>query len=181
MSFNYVYRFGVTAWRRKTTVLIVAGLLLIITIGLQYNRNDLNLNQINILRDEQKNNEPSKDDGVKFVDSKDKSKRINTDTKQSTELNVELLQNMEQPNRDDIASRQDEINEPNLIREIEHQLGIPYVNLDTKNPYIPKQRIVHFDLKGAPPKISYLKRIFPLIKTMGATGILLGTLRQPHS
>ena len=36
-----------------------------------------------------------------------------------------------------------------------------------------KQRIVHLDLKGAPPKIQYLLRIVPLIRQWGATGILV--------
>jgi len=39
-------------------------------------------------------------------------------------------------------------------------------------PYIAQQRIVHFDLKGAPPKVSYLKKILPMLKQLGATGIL---------
>jgi hypothetical protein len=39
--------------------------------------------------------------------------------------------------------------------------------------YIPKIRLVHFDLKGAPPKINYYKQIFPLLRDAGATGILL--------
>lgn len=43
----------------------------------------------------------------------------------------------------------------------------------TQHPYIPAQRLVHLDLKGAPPKISYLKQIFPLLKAAGATGILI--------
>uniref|UniRef100_A0A1I8EST3 beta-N-acetylhexosaminidase n=1 Tax=Wuchereria bancrofti TaxID=6293 RepID=A0A1I8EST3_WUCBA len=34
-------------------------------------------------------------------------------------------------------------------------------------------RIIHFDLKGAAPKISYLKEVLRLIKANGATGILL--------
>uniref|UniRef100_A0A1I7VSU0 beta-N-acetylhexosaminidase n=1 Tax=Loa loa TaxID=7209 RepID=A0A1I7VSU0_LOALO len=34
-------------------------------------------------------------------------------------------------------------------------------------------RIIHFDLKGAAPKISYLKEVLKLIKANGATGILL--------
>lgn len=39
--------------------------------------------------------------------------------------------------------------------------------------YIPKHRLVHFDLKGAPLKISYFKAVFPILKQAGATAILL--------
>ncbi|KAL0198440.1 hypothetical protein M9458_006980, partial [Cirrhinus mrigala] len=34
-------------------------------------------------------------------------------------------------------------------------------------------RIVHLDLKGAAPKVKYLKEIFPLLSSLGANGILL--------
>ncbi|XP_072882065.1 hexosaminidase D-like isoform X1 [Hemitrygon akajei] len=34
-------------------------------------------------------------------------------------------------------------------------------------------KLVHLDLKGAPPKISYLREIFPLFADLGADGILL--------
>ncbi|MCL4144018.1 UNVERIFIED_CONTAM: hypothetical protein GTU68_062600 [Idotea baltica] len=34
-------------------------------------------------------------------------------------------------------------------------------------------RIVHLDLKGAPLKIQYLQSLFPLMKSLGATGILV--------
>ncbi|XP_032521320.2 hexosaminidase D-like isoform X1 [Danaus plexippus] len=36
-----------------------------------------------------------------------------------------------------------------------------------------QNRIVHFDLKGAPPKLCYLEKIFKIIKKWGATGVLL--------
>lgn len=51
-----------------------------------------------------------------------------------------------------------------------YSMGIPTVSLDS---YIPKQRLVHFDLKGAPPKISYMKKVITLSKQFGATGLLL--------
>ncbi|XP_076853382.1 hexosaminidase D-like isoform X4 [Brachyhypopomus gauderio] len=34
-------------------------------------------------------------------------------------------------------------------------------------------RVVHLDLKGAAPKVEYLKQIFPLFSSLGASGILL--------
>ncbi|XP_008211560.1 hexosaminidase D [Nasonia vitripennis] len=34
-------------------------------------------------------------------------------------------------------------------------------------------KIVHLDLKGAPPVINYYKYLFPLIKKLGATGVLI--------
>lgn len=37
----------------------------------------------------------------------------------------------------------------------------------------PGLRIVHLDLKGAPPKISYLQKIFPIISKLGANGLLI--------
>lgn len=39
--------------------------------------------------------------------------------------------------------------------------------------FIPEIRLVHFDLKGAPPKVSYFKSIFPVLKMAGANAILL--------
>lgn len=35
------------------------------------------------------------------------------------------------------------------------------------------ERIVHIDLKGAPPKMSYFEQFIPLLKENGATGVLL--------
>ncbi|KAF2366864.1 Glycoside hydrolase family 20 catalytic domain, partial [Trinorchestia longiramus] len=34
-------------------------------------------------------------------------------------------------------------------------------------------KLVHLDLKGAPPKLSYLKKLIPYMKEMGATGLLI--------
>lgn len=40
-------------------------------------------------------------------------------------------------------------------------------------PFVPHHRLVHIDFKGAPPKLLYLQKLFPLIKRFGGTGLLL--------
>lgn len=45
---------------------------------------------------------------------------------------------------------------------------------NSKFPFLSKlERIVHIDLKGAPPKIDYFKSLIPMLKKFGATGILI--------
>nr|XP_033817412.1 hexosaminidase D [Geotrypetes seraphini]XP_033817413.1 hexosaminidase D [Geotrypetes seraphini]XP_033817414.1 hexosaminidase D [Geotrypetes seraphini] len=34
-------------------------------------------------------------------------------------------------------------------------------------------KLVHLDLKGAPPKVSYLEEVFPLFRSLGANGLLI--------
>uniref|UniRef100_A0A671M914 beta-N-acetylhexosaminidase n=1 Tax=Sinocyclocheilus anshuiensis TaxID=1608454 RepID=A0A671M914_9TELE len=52
-------------------------------------------------------------------------------------------------------------------------------NQEEPEPEIPDDsptdplKIVHFDLKGAAPKVKYLEQIFPLLSSLGANGILL--------
>ncbi|XP_063208305.1 hexosaminidase D isoform X1 [Chroicocephalus ridibundus] len=57
----------------------------------------------------------------------------------------------------------------------------------------PRRRLVHLDLKGAPPRAAYLAEVLPLLRALGASGLLLeyedtfpyagplGPLRAPHA
>ena len=47
------------------------------------------------------------------------------------------------------------------------------VNLDYFKAVESMEKVVHLDLKGAPPKLTYLKEFIPFIKKLGATGILI--------
>ncbi|XP_077520147.1 hexosaminidase D-like [Amblyomma americanum] len=49
---------------------------------------------------------------------------------------------------------------------------VPQATLAVMN-VIPPHRLVHLDLKGAPPKASYLIRLIPTLKRLGATGLLV--------
>ncbi|KAK3785155.1 hypothetical protein RRG08_021955 [Elysia crispata] len=44
---------------------------------------------------------------------------------------------------------------------------------EQRGKIISGSRIVHLDLKGAPLKLSYLEKIFPVLKKWGCTGILI--------
>ena len=35
------------------------------------------------------------------------------------------------------------------------------------------ERLVHLDLKGAPPLVSYFEKLFPVLRKLGATGLLM--------
>lgn len=74
--------------------------------------------------------------------------------KMNKEEDVNFIEELQQPAR---KSRRIQINS-------EQQQSLPYV---------PPQRLVHIDFKGAPPKLLYLQKLFPLIKRFGGTGLLL--------
>ncbi|XP_057668899.1 hexosaminidase D-like [Diorhabda carinulata] len=162
---NYLQRLGLTAWRKKTTILVASGFLSLIIFGLQFSHLDNNSTNLNNLLQDEKDAEVVAEALVKSIKN---VKFIEANKKLvATEIDPESRQN------DINIKREIKQDKPFENIHLEQQLGIPFVNIDPKNPYIPKKRIVHLDLKGAPPLISYFRRFFPLIQSMGATGILL--------
>ncbi|KAH8311568.1 hypothetical protein KR044_006961 [Drosophila immigrans] len=61
--------------------------------------------------------------------------------------------------------------------QYEHELqrmGVPAVGgIGPDGPRAPTERLVHLDLKGAPPKLSFLKQLLPVLRALGATGLLI--------
>lgn len=61
--------------------------------------------------------------------------------------------------------------------QYEHELqrmGVPVVaGIGPDGPRAPAERLVHLDLKGAPPKLSFLKQLLPVLRALGATGLLI--------
>lgn len=66
-------------------------------------------------------------------------------------------------------------NKSKVILQVENNKRISNVKLANATPeWISNlERIVHIDLKGAPPKPSYFKTFIPMLKQLGATGILI--------
>lgn len=159
---------GLTAWRKKSSLLLAVGLVALILFGLHYTQTE----EDNKIQENDEDKAPAgvvqaliqNSNSVKFVESGQKNKLQPTQKTVITSTAKESV-------------RVEKITEKNVYQEVyetEQQLGIPFVNLDMKHPYIPKKRIVHLDFKGAPPKIGFLKKFFLMIKNMGATGLLLG-------
>ena len=65
------------------------------------------------------------------------------------------------------------IEEQSLIEKLNNKI-VPKASLNDPDNFLANlQRIVHIDLKGAPPKSSYFEKFIPFLKQNGAHGILL--------
>lgn len=64
--------------------------------------------------------------------------------------------------------------EQNKVLKNEFKLSDDYQGPQNRaQNYVPEQRLVHLDMKGAPPKIEYLLKVLHMVSRLGATGILI--------
>uniref|UniRef100_A0A034W755 Hexosaminidase D n=2 Tax=Bactrocera dorsalis TaxID=27457 RepID=A0A034W755_BACDO len=96
---------------------------------------------------------------------------------------LKILENQQRVRNAGMAEIQNSMDYERLLTSAERQtqyehellrLGVPTIaGIGPSGPRPPNERLVHLDLKGAPPKLSFLKRLLPMLKTLGATGLLL--------
>ncbi|KAK9890873.1 hypothetical protein WA026_012217 [Henosepilachna vigintioctopunctata] len=166
---KYAFHLISTTWRKKSSVMFLAIAIILIIFGLHYSKNDmkpfidrlsptlikqaLGIDRVNFVAVNSSiyKNKPN---GIK-IEMPEENKYVISPLKAKASVNL--------------------VNVKEVWRTIEtdQQLGVPFVNSFDKNLYIPKKRIVHLDLKGAPPLISYFRRFFPFIRNLGATGLLI--------
>lgn len=145
---SYAGRLRMTMWRRKSTLLGAAMVLALVVVCLQYNAAK---EVVEVpLPPQAEEMDTARANSVQFVNMPVTGAALHLD---NTGENSDT--GLGNGNVDTYAS--------NVI----------YPGLDPKINYIPPQRLIHLDLKGAPPKVSYLKKVLTLSREMGATGVLL--------
>ncbi|CAB3375964.1 Hypothetical predicted protein [Cloeon dipterum] len=174
-------RVGLTAWRRRSTWLGLMLVVMVLLVCLQFYSEPTYLRIFNLV--------PPKSHSSNLIgkDNRNQDKVHASSYSAKVEASTpyvegnEVQRNYEEeqraanayfnmPSRDDIYNRRQQTQETEDYLE---QQGITRVALNPKNPYIPPHRLVHFDLKGAPPKMTYLLQLLPIFKQLGATGVLL--------
>ena len=64
-------------------------------------------------------------------------------------------------------------NQPSKMSADQQQQVPGHADNSANERKFPGHRVVHLDLKGAPPKMAYYKRLFPFLRSIGATGVLI--------
>ncbi|CAH1782853.1 unnamed protein product [Owenia fusiformis] len=82
------------------------------------------------------------------------------------ENNVDKNEPQLKENGDDNA-----VNKPAQTEEQVHSDVLPKVSI--RSQLLGQKRLVHLDLKGAPPNLAYFRQIFPVFKKLGANGLLI--------
>lgn len=96
---------------------------------------------------------------------------------------LKILENKQRVRNAGIGEIQNSMDYDRLLTSAERQsqyehellrLGVPTIaGIGPSGPRGPNERLVHLDLKGAPPKLAFLKRLLPMLKALGATGLLI--------
>lgn len=182
-------------WRKKTSLLAVLALTVLLVVCLEYNLTK-EIVEVTVSRRQQPRIETSADDvsgqqsqrmhSVQFVDDSSdgeepavvdivgRSRDGDAYYNPRTANVVDYRQRFKSSEVDyrfgsvDVAKVRSCLNWRTISRQSSNARGVSF-----QTPYVPAHRIVHLDLKGAPPKISYLRQLFPFVKNLGATGVLL--------
>ncbi|XP_043234813.1 hexosaminidase D-like [Amphibalanus amphitrite] len=59
------------------------------------------------------------------------------------------------------------------VEELHQERQLQHIGRQPRTPYVPRRRVIHFDLKGAPPTVPYLLKVFAIVKKLGATDVMM--------
>jgi len=154
---QYIYQLLYSVYRRKMLVLAVILLSTIIIVASQFNNLPAKNTQDVYNERSQFFLQDSRYEGLQDVNLLRKS------------LDENIPQDLESNHNELLRANDDKTND-----KVQNDPLIDHANNNNKaKKYIPDLRLVHFDLKGAPPKISILKHIIRTSKEAGANGVLL--------
>ncbi|KAH9423131.1 Hydrolase [Dermatophagoides pteronyssinus] len=149
-------------WRRKFLLISILLIFLIITISLTNSR--LNAFSSLFSPSHKFHSNQQQQQGQFLTDSNKVISNILSGDKENSQF-IHYDKNF-------MSNRHMTIDNDNLHRQSAVYIHPPGDD-NTRKSYIPKNRFVHLDLKGAPPKVEYLQKLFPFLRRAGANGILL--------
>ncbi|XP_014250389.1 hexosaminidase D-like isoform X2 [Cimex lectularius] len=146
-----------TVWRKKTSLLVLVLAVILVVACFQYN----SAKEV-----------PEKEDEVAKVGSMQDKRSLLGGSSVQFVFNVPS-QTVPSPAKSFISYNDESMLRDDIKKNEVSDMALNEMSSFSKTPYVPAKRLLHLDLKGAPPKVSYLKKVIQLAKDSGATGILL--------
>ena len=120
-------------------------------------------------------------DEVEYLKSKNKELYESHARAQAAKTSKFVYRGDIQPSFDDNLECQQQDNNINAMNDaVDAPIYREFVNEQQQRgrdpdlpPYVPAKRLIHFDLKGAPPTVDYALKVLTLAKDLGATGVLM--------
>lgn len=166
-AIHYSVRILSAIWRRKSALFCVLLIVLVLALCIQYN-----VTREMLIRSEPfKLQQPISTSSApprKLLISDDDQRSSSADKESGNDIRFVLSNEPQQQQQQ----------QPSVDNDLlsNYKASVPLADqssLASNVVYVPAQRLIHLDLKGAPPKVQFIKEFFKYVKNLGATGVLL--------